>query len=297
MNKATRNWEGERNYWLGHFGQYCPGERRRSSSYSITENDYIGIPIPLNMPTPLVSPCLTWRWGLRGRGYGGVGGRYAHVVAYEQSRGCGVSSESGEQVNHLCHRPFCIQPAHLYLGDAQTNAEDRKALGAEVATYKTWVQIGDRYDKAMTEFYWKAPEIERALLGFIEPLECPHDFGTIKSAGDALVCANCGDVSRHPDEVNHRQPCWERLYGSPFSRCWCEPCCCRRCLEVMLGPAQRNFERTRDWPVYSLGGRIPDDFFDKSKPLSRKDSRVIWATLKKWGSADATARRCVPTGI
>ena len=284
MNKATRNWKGERNYWLEHFGQYCPGQRRRSSSHTITENDYIAIPIPWNMPTPLASPCLIWCWGLGGRGYGVIGGRYAHVAAYEQSRGCGVSSGSGEQVNHLCHRPFCIQPAHLYLGDSQTNAEDRKARVAEVATYKTWAQIGDRYDKAMTEFYWEAPEIERALLGFIEPLECPHDFGTIKSARDALVCSNCGDISGHPDEVNHREPCSEQLYGSPFSRCWCGPCCCRRCLEVMLGPAQRNFERTRDWPVYSLGGRIPDDLFDESKPLSRKDSRRIWATLKKWSS-------------
>ena len=285
MNKATRNWKGERNYWLEHFGQYCPGQRRRPSSHTITENDYIAIPIPWNLPTPLALPCLIWRWGLcGGGGYGVIGGRYAHVVAYEQSRGCGVSSESREQVNHLCHRPFCIQPAHLYEGTAKQNSEDRQARVAEVATYKTWAQMGDRRGKAMTECYWEAPEIERALLGFIEPLECPHDFGTIKSAGDALVCANCGDVSRHPDEVNHRGPCWERLYGSPFSRCWCEPCCCRSCLEVMLGPAQRNFESTRDWPVYSLGGRIPDDLFDKSKRLSRKESRCIWATLKKWGS-------------
>ena len=283
MNKATRNWKGERNYWLDHFGQYWSGQRRRSFSHTITENDYIAIPIPWNLPTPLASPCLIWRWGLRGRGYGAIGDRSAHVAAYEQSRGSGVSSGSREQVNHLCHRPFCIQPAHLYLGDAQSNAEDRQARVAEVATYKTWAKIGDRYDKAMTESYWEAPEIERVLSSFIEPLECPHDFGTIKSAGDALICSNCGDVSRYPDEVNHRGPCSE-LYGSLFSRCRCGPCCCRRCLEVMLGPAQRNFERTGDWPVHSLGGRIPDDLFDKSKPLSRKVSRAIWATLKKWSS-------------
>ena len=58
-------------------------------------------------------------------------------------RGSGVSSGSREQVNHLCHRPFCIQPAHLYLGDAQSNAEDRQARVAEVATYKTWAKIGE----------------------------------------------------------------------------------------------------------------------------------------------------------
>ena len=288
MSKETRIWKGERDYWLDHFRQYRPGARRHSSSYAITEYDYIGIPIPLNMPMPLASPCLIWRWGLGGGGYGVIRGRIsAHVVAYEQSRGCGVTGESGEQVDHLCHRPFCIQPAHLYLGNAQTNAEDRKALVSEGATYKTWDQIGDRYDKVMTECYWPAPEIEGSSPGFIEQLQCPHDFGFTESGGDPLVCSNCGDISGYPDEVNHRVSCLEQLYESPL--CRCRPCCCRRCLEVMLIPAQRNFEGTGGWPVYSLGGRISDDLFDESKSLTRKVSLDIWATLKKWGSDDATA--------
>ena len=288
MNKETRNWKGERDYWLDHFRQYRPGARRHSSSYAITEYDYIGIPIPLNMPTPLASPCLIWRWGLGGGGYGVIRGHIsAHVVAYEQSRGCGVTGESGEQVDHLCHRPFCIQPAHLYLGNAQTNAEDRKALVSEGATYKTWDHTYDRGEKAMTECYWPAPEIEGSSPGFIEQLQCPHDFGFTESGGNPLVCSNCGDISGYPDEVNHRVSCLEQLYESPL--CRCRPCCCRRCLEVMLIPAQRNFEGTGGWPVYSLGGRIPDDLFDESKSLTRKVSLDIWATLKKWGSDDATA--------
>ena len=32
---------------------------------------------------------------------------------------------SGQQVNHLCQRPFCLQPGHLYAGDKQDNADDR----------------------------------------------------------------------------------------------------------------------------------------------------------------------------
>ena len=137
MNRAIRNRKGERDYWLGHYAQYQPGQMRKSSNQAITPADYIGIPIPLNTPTPLASPCLIWRWGLIGSGYGVVGGRYAHVVAYELSRNCQVAQEEGEQVNHLCHRPFCVQPAHLYLGDAKTNAEDRKALRSEMGTYQT----------------------------------------------------------------------------------------------------------------------------------------------------------------
>ena len=50
----------------------------------------------------------------------------------------------------------------------------------------------------------------------------------------------------------------------------------------MLGPAQRAFEKMGDWPIRSLGGTIPDDFFDPSKPLSREGARGIRATLEMW---------------
>ena len=112
-----------------------------------------------------------------------------------------------EQVNHLCHRPFCVQPAYLYLGDAQTNAEDRKARQSKMHYYETWAQVGDRYDKAMTEFYWEAPKISALSPGYADPLECPHDFDTIKSAGAAHICSNCGEKSKSPDTVGHKKPC------------------------------------------------------------------------------------------
>ena len=280
----TRGWKGKRDYWLDHYGQLQPGQKREASeasSQTITPSDYIAIPIPLNAPTPLASPCLIWRWGLGGGVYGTIGGRYAHVIAYEQSRDCKVSRESGEQVDHLCHRPFCVQPAHLYLGDAQTNAEDRKARWSEMASYDTWAQVGDRYDKAMTGFYWEAPKISTLSPGYANPLECPHDFDTIKSAGDAHICSNCGEASESPDVVGHKTPCWELWSESPPFRC--QPCCCRTCLMVMLGPAQRAFEATDGgWPVHSWGSMIPEDFFDASKPMGREGARDIWATLEMW---------------
>ena len=280
-NKAARNWKGERDYWLSHYAQLRPGQRREPSGRTITPADYRAIPIPMNTPTPLASPCLIWRWGLGGGGYGVIEGRYAHVVAYEQSRTWQVSEEKGEQINHLCHRPFCIQPAHLYLGDAKTNAEDRRARRSKMAVYKTWAEVEDRYDKAMTGVYWEAPEIGEASPGFTGPLECPHDFDTIRPAGDARICSNCGDLSRHPDEVNHRRPCWEQMDKSP--RCWCESCCCRICLYAMLGPAQRVFERIDGgWPVHTLGGMLPESFFDESVPLTREEAGGIRETLELW---------------
>ena len=280
MNKATRDRKGERDYWLDHYDQYQPGRQRTSSNQTITSADYIAIPIPSNMPTPLALPCLIWRWGLGGGGYGAIGGRNAHVVAYEQSRNCQVSADEGEQVNHLCHRPFCIQPAHLYIGNAKTNAEDRQALRSEMAKYQTWDQINDRWDKAGTGFYWEAPEIEEVSLGLMEPLDCPHDVGTIQSGGDAVICSNCGELGRSPDAVGHRTPCWERWRGSP--PCRCEPCCCRSCLYAMLEGAQRAFDKMGGLPIHTLGGAIPEHFLDETAPLTKAEARRIRATLEVW---------------
>ena len=89
--------------------------------------------------------------------------------------------------------------------DAQTNAEDRKARRSKMHYYETWAQVGDRYDKAMTEFYWEAPKISALSPGYADPLECPHDFDTIKSAGDAHICSNCGERSKSPDTVGHKK--------------------------------------------------------------------------------------------
>ncbi len=32
------------------------------------------------------------------------------------------------QISHLCNRPYCIQPSHLYAGTAQDNSDDARAL-------------------------------------------------------------------------------------------------------------------------------------------------------------------------
>ena len=105
----NRNWKGERDWWLDHFYQWVPGQRRRSKATALTGSDYVAVPLPTNVPTPLAWPCLIWRWALDGNGYGNLGGKGAHIVAYEQIRGIAVPARSS--ILHLCHRPFCIQPA------------------------------------------------------------------------------------------------------------------------------------------------------------------------------------------
>ena len=214
MNK---NWERERNYWLDHFGQYHPGSRRNSDNSGITPEDYIGIPIPLNLSIPLNPPCLIWRWKLRGGGYGALNGRGAHVVAFEQTRERPVREE--RQINHLCNRPFCIQPAHLYEGTAKQNSEDRQA---EVTNgqYPQWQTMAHRFDRALTQHHWEAPEPTAVSAGWREPLECPHTelpgmFEKGGKTGEERYCANCREVRsvrdgrerRTPNPCGMSQPC------------------------------------------------------------------------------------------
>ena len=188
---TNRDWKGERDWWLDQRSQWFPGARRRSNNPKLTASDYMGIPIPVNTPTPLAGPCLIWRWGLDSSGYGRLAGKGAHVVAYEQ--GYGKEVGRGLSILHLCHRPFCVQPAHLYEGTAKENSEDRNAVGSELLTYRTFEILGNRWDQAWAGDPWNAPPLEGASFSLLprQPLKCPHRF--IRPAGDAKLCANCGE--------------------------------------------------------------------------------------------------------
>ena len=41
----------------------------------------------------------------------------------------GRELNAGEQVNHTCHRPGCINPEHLYIGDQLENIRDMVVAG------------------------------------------------------------------------------------------------------------------------------------------------------------------------
>ncbi len=205
-----RNWKRERDYWLDRVGQYHPGNRRRSDSLRIVPADYAAIPPPVNPPVPLGQPCLVWRWQLRGGGYGALNGRGAHVLAFEQSRG--RSLQDGMQVNHLCSRPFCIQPAHLYEGTALQNARDRRAE-LRRGRYVNWREAAHRLERALDGVYWPAPETDARAAGWKEPLECPHadlpEMFESRGVRGVRVCVNCGEMrlTRGGVEVRIRQPC------------------------------------------------------------------------------------------
>lgn len=77
------------------------------------------------------SGCWLWTACVNAGGYGrfGVPGEYwtdqAHRFAYRQL----VGEPGGLFVCHRCDTPRCVNPAHLFLGDNQTNVTDMVAKG------------------------------------------------------------------------------------------------------------------------------------------------------------------------
>ncbi len=120
--------EGERDFLIRRqYGEGLTG-RRSSRSDKVVDTDYLAIAKPPNLPMGVAGSCLIWRWRLNRGGYGifnvGTHQRLAHRVTFEMTCGHPAMDDSGL---HLCHRPYCIHPAHLYAGTRPENVEDREA--------------------------------------------------------------------------------------------------------------------------------------------------------------------------
>ena len=190
--------------------------KRKSRSPRIKVTDYLPFRILTNLPVGVAGSCLVWRWTLNRDGYGvlAVGGRQklAHRVAYEETRGpLGLDA----QVLHLCHRPYCVQPAHLYLGTTAENVQDREANKGKLERYiprsvpsgglaelqailtmygrEHREYVDDRFQESSNAamFTWPDPEVKQLTLESPQPVECPGHRFTIP-AGHAEVCRICG---------------------------------------------------------------------------------------------------------
>ena len=84
----------------------------------------------------LKRPCRKWHKHINPGGYGTQVFRgkirKAHVLAWMVSRRRRVPK--GRIICHKCHRRWCVQPEHLYLGTYQTNSDDTVAVGHLVTT-------------------------------------------------------------------------------------------------------------------------------------------------------------------
>ena len=81
------------------------------------------------IPEPM-SGCYLWVGSLTSQGYGGIVRKgkllQAHRVVYEFE--CGPIPE-GAMICHHCDNRICVNPDHLYVGDAQSNNDDMNRRG------------------------------------------------------------------------------------------------------------------------------------------------------------------------
>lgn len=69
---------------------------------------------PLPAWAPFLGSCWLWTGGLNGRGYATIGDGgltlYVHILTWTEANG---PVPDGLELDHLCRRPTCCNPAHL----------------------------------------------------------------------------------------------------------------------------------------------------------------------------------------
>ena len=177
--------------------------KNRAAGPFCLEQDCVGIETPPNLhyPTGLGATCLIWRWRITREGYGimSLPDRpnkrvKVHRLTYACFRGVHVRDVG--PVLHMCHRPYCVQPAHLYEGTPQDNrvhASDRN----RVVPKGGWSSIAQHFDRGgdSAQYLWQAPSPPNLLAGVTVPPPSkvpPHNHLGEAPAGDGFICNTCG---------------------------------------------------------------------------------------------------------
>lgn len=166
---------------------------------AITDQDYAPVPPPLNLRVHPAGNCLVWLWSLNDDGYGTASfpgqERLAHRQAFVQSRCC----QANHNVLHLCHRPFCIQPSHLYDGSAKENCQDRQIRTSQGVRTDLFAKKSEMV-QAVAKYRWPSPPRPGRAPLFIAPVQHACEF--IVPAMEGLICPTCGNgnVSDGTDE-------------------------------------------------------------------------------------------------
>ncbi len=155
-------------------------------------------------PFELKGPCLLWKHKRDRQGYGLISGMRAHRLVYQQEHPA-VSMPKGCTVNHLCLRPSCIQPSHLYLGDRKTNNQDRVLQDNKTLTslygYTLTEDVIRRVNEiAIARFRWLADA--QRMEGLVcrpwpaseaPTLQAPCRHPKAINLGLERVCRSCGE--------------------------------------------------------------------------------------------------------
>ncbi|MDE2902432.1 MAG: HNH endonuclease [Chloroflexota bacterium] len=182
-----------------------PRPHRCWSEDSVTPADCFGVPMQVNSPFTPFGHCMVWKYGLNRDGYGvlTIEGKQelAHRAVFIQTRG---QVPEGRQVNHLCNRPYCVQPSHLYSGTPQDNKDDSQIFSKEELLHAPWVLFWSEGRHAEDPLLQRLLESNRC--DGIEPWEpvaqpvqrpleeftCPgHDFAITMFGGNSTICRIC----------------------------------------------------------------------------------------------------------
>ena len=175
--------------------------RSKAKRQPITDQDYAAVPPPPNLQVHPAGDCLIWLWNLNADGYG-TGSfpqqeQLAHRQAFNQSRG----HPPNLNVLHLCHRPFCIQPSHLYDGSAKQNSEDRKIRTSEGFNFDLFTQRSETV-QAVAKYLWPSSRTNSQEPLLISPVQ--HECEFIVPAMDRRICPTCGRDDQSTDETHYR---------------------------------------------------------------------------------------------
>ena len=172
----------------------------RREANRITELDYAAVPPPINLKAQPVGNCLIWLWNINDDGYGtgsfAAEEHLAHRQMFTQSRG----NHPTKSVLHLCHRPFCVQPSHLYDGSALDNSQDRRLRTLEGIDFDLFNERAEIV-QSVASYQWDSPQNTDTQPLFISPVE--HDCEFIIPAMDRNICPTCGCDDHSDDTSTH----------------------------------------------------------------------------------------------
>ena len=172
------------------------GTNNRCPRMIIDSINYVPVPPPLNLQTHPAGDCLVWLGKINKDGYGigtFLGGeQLAHRQAFKQS---GRTIEENSQVLHLCHRPYCVQPSHLYAGNSRDNASDRRLQernDADLELRENKWAIANRAAK----YCWPAPStVQPPLMNpSTTDIDPTHICRYSDWAGGWRICRVCGNA-------------------------------------------------------------------------------------------------------
>lgn len=112
--------------------------------------------------------CWLWKGTLDSKGYGIIRieansrkRMFAHRLSYQISTGKSLNTD---YVCHVCDNPPCVNPAHLFLGDAASNMKDKTAKLRQTHSEAVHTaQLTDQMAWAIRVFYARGTHTERQL--------------------------------------------------------------------------------------------------------------------------------------